>query len=384
MTGSPRVLILSAGYGAGHLQAARALEAAISITRPAWETHVYNFIELVSPFFDLVSRYFYLSLVRRFPRCYGWFYRQTDKHLREQGYVLDSLGRSALKGLLAEVQPHLLVATFPTPGRVAAALRLRGELKVPVAMVLTDHTAHAEWVHPGVDLYLVPDGGVRQTLIRRGVSPGKIEVIGVPIHPCFAAVPDRQVARQRLGLAGGQPVILVMGGGFSRVAAIEEMCAALSRLTLPLQVLVVTGRDKVVWRRLTGRFGQDPRFRFYGFVENVVEFMAAADLLVGKAGALTLAEAAAAGLPVIIYRCLPGQEEANALYYVRSGGALWVKSLEELVCWVVKVLRDEDGAGSSLRQGIKQLARPEAAKDAAALLAGLAEKGGTGREWVAG
>lgn len=374
MARTVRILILGAAYGAGHLQAGLALQTALAHIRPEWETKACNFIEMVNPEFDRFSRQFYLFLVRYFPACYDWFYRLTDIAKPRQGYLLDRFGCKRLKQFLDDYRPCLVVATFPTPGRVAATLKLEGKSQVPVVMVITDHTAHAQWIHPGVDLYLVPDEGVKKLLLQRGVSPEKVRVTGIPIHPSFTAIPERLAARRRLGLSEKVPVVLLVGGGNGRVTAMEEMCSVLSRILPLAQIIVIAGKDREYQELLYSKFKQDPRFHFYGFVENMAEFMAAADLLVGKAGALTLAEAAAVGLPVIIYRCLPAQEEANALYYTRSGAALRVQNQEELAFWVEKILQNTDGIATSLRQAIRQMACPRAAFDGALTIAKLIEQ----------
>lgn len=101
--------------------------------------------------------------------------------------------------------------------------------------------------------------------------------------------------------------------------------------------------------------------------------MTAADVLITKAGALTLAEAASAGLPVIIYRCLPAQEEANALYYAQHRAALQVRNQEELLLSVEKILLDRGELAASLSAAIRKLARPRAAFDAACAIAELVE-----------
>lgn len=169
-----RVALLTAEYGKGHVQAARAVKEALAMVRPCWRIEIFNFVRLVSPYLDRLSRGIYLSVVGRFPTCYGWFYRVTDANRANHQYPWDRLGRVAIERLMRDYEPQLLVATFPTPGRVAAGLKVRGRLALPVATVVTDHAAHGEWIHPGVDLYLVTDAEVRQSLLRRGIDSGRV------------------------------------------------------------------------------------------------------------------------------------------------------------------------------------------------------------------
>lgn len=358
------------------MQAARAVKEALAIKRSYWDVEIYNFVRLASTWLDGLSREFYLSVVRHFPSCYGWFYRVTDTVRPNRRYILDWFGRVAIERLMQDYAPQVLVATFPTPGRVAADLKLRRRLATPVVMVVTDHTVHAEWIHPGVDLYVVADEEVQENLLERRVRPEQVVVAGVPIRLAFASLPDRLETRKRLGFSQQEPVVLVTGGGHGGVAALEEICRIFAGASLRVKVVVVTGNDRALYARLSARYGTKTEFRVLGYAANIAELMRAADLLVGKAGALTLAEAAAAELPVIIYRPLPGQEEANARYYERRGMAIRARTAADLVKLAGQILTDEGGAGTRLRTAARSVARPQAALVAAAAIGRLVETGG--------
>lgn len=365
-----RVLFLTAEYGAGHLRAAEALQKALGQIRPSWQSMVLNFVREVSPWFDRFSQRFYLAFIRKVPSWYGWLYHLTDTG-QERRYPWDRWGSKALLRICRMLQPQVVVATFPTPGRVAGEMRLCGELEVPVVMVITDHTAHAEWVHPGVDLYLVADEKVAGLLERRGVGRQRIAVTGIPIDPSFGTLPSYLQARRLCGLPKDVPVVLISGGGYGRTAFLEEICSLLARPPFPLLAVVVAGKDEE-WRgKLERRFGHLSHFRILGFVENMALFMRAADCLVGKAGALTLAEAAAAGLPVIVYRALPGQEEANLAYYLEAGSAVHLTSPVLFLSLLEEVLWGRKGR--AMRKAAWQVARPEAALVGAKLIAEQAE-----------
>lgn len=355
------LLILGAAYGAGHMQAASALQNALLHRKPEWNVELYNFVHEVNPFFDAFSRWFYLSLVRYSPFAYQCFYYLTDSLGAKKDFILDRFGVATLLDMIGDLEPKAIIATFPTPGRVAASLKLKKKVRVAVIMVITDHTVHSEWIHPGVDLYLVPNEEVKERMVNRGVNGNIIEVTGIPIHPKFCHLPPRNAAKKNLGLDAMKPVVLLVGGGNGRVAAMEEMCQVFHRFPHELQVLVVTGEDERYLKKLKRTFAKDPRFHFFGFVDGLAEFMAASDLLVGKAGALTLAEAAAARLPIIIYKCLPAQEKANAQYYTRYQAAWQTDNPRELYSLAERILAADEKTAKKLEASLSRLARPEAA-----------------------
>ncbi len=80
--------------------------------------------------------------------------------------------------------------------------------------------------------------------------------------------------------------------------------------------------------------------RALGFVENVYDYMHAADVLVTKPGGLTTAEALVAKIPLVLCKPLPGQEERNARVLVEAGAALRTRRMEEFPEVVEDLLGD--------------------------------------------
>jgi processive 1,2-diacylglycerol beta-glucosyltransferase len=98
--------------------------------------------------------------------------------------------------------------------------------------------------------------------------------------------------------------------------------------------------------------------------------MTASDLLVSKPGGLTTAEALAKGLPMVIVRPIPGQEEWNSAHLLRHGAAVRVESLETLGETVQALLTRRDRR-ERMRERCLALARPRAADDAAEAILSL-------------
>ena len=71
--------------------------------------------------------------------------------------------------------------------------------------------------------------------------------------------------------------------------------------------------------------------KIYGFVREMPEFMRAADILVTKAGPGTISEAFIAGLPMILYSRMPGQEDGNVTYVVEKGAGVWAPEADLVV-----------------------------------------------------
>src|SRR5207247_2147976 len=121
---------------------------------------------------------------------------------------------------------------------------------------------------------------------------------------------------------------------------------------------LVAGHDTSLRRKLE-RLTDGSRVRTLGYVEDVRRLMAAADLLVTKAGGLTLAEAMVAEVPILAYGSLPGQERRNERFAARAGAALVARSYVELVHLLDRALGDPDLL-ERLRARIRRLRRRDA------------------------
>jgi processive 1,2-diacylglycerol beta-glucosyltransferase len=246
-----------------------------------------------------------------------------------------------------------------------------GLLDAPLVTVITDNTAHSQWVHPETDCYFVGSEQVRQGLIYQGVPDHKIIVTGIPIDLKFALTPSREDLYVKFGLNPQIPVILIMAGAVGMLRGIPALCQVLDEFPLPLQVMVITGKDKGLYQHLgeqTSKLGK--LFKVYQFVDNVDEFMAVSNLLITKAGGLTISEALAMGLPMLIYRPIPGQEMENTRYLLGAGAALPAYDLKELKVKLHLILTQKHFY-ETLCSRARAAGRPEAASVAARILLSL-------------
>src|SRR3989338_734274 len=149
-----------------------------------------------------------------------------------------------------------------------------------------------------------------------------------------------------------------MAGSQGAFGRLPEVAETLGRLERPVQGILVAGRDEGLRARLE-RLTAGTAIRTLGYATGVRELMAAADLVVTKAGGMTLAEAMAAALPVLAYGSLPGQERRNERFAARSGIALVARSRRELAQALARAL-DEPALLERMRLRLGRLGRPEA------------------------
>ncbi|MGH2782291.1 MAG: MGDG synthase family glycosyltransferase [Thermoleophilaceae bacterium] len=356
-----RVLILSASYGSGHAEAARSLAAAVE-ARNGRAVVVDHFRELVHPVFARASRAVYYALLRRAPGVWALAYTLGDRMGPESPLALGMtrVGTERLARLLDTMRPDAVITVHATPAAAMAVLALSGRRVPPHTTAVTDFVAHSQWMPRPVDRYCVAAEEVRNEFVARGIPPERVVVTGVPVREEFARAVDPVAARRALGLSPTLPTIVAMAGTQGALGRLGDVTRALLTLERPIQAVVVAGRDERLRARLARAAAGSP-VRVVGYADDVRTLLAAADLLVTKAGGMTLAEATAAEVPLLLYGSLPGQERGNERFASRAGIALVARSRGELRRLLERAVGDPETV-ERLQGSLRRLRRPDAAQ----------------------
>jgi processive 1,2-diacylglycerol beta-glucosyltransferase len=367
MTTKPRVLLLSASSGAGHVRAAQALEKAFAARGDCVVEHI-DTIEYVSKLFQRIYDQAYIAMVRHAPDLMGVLYQRTDQPWQNprRRLALDRLNTAPMIRMLKKVQPDLCVATHFLAAEIIAWLIAKRKLRSHNAIVVTDYDVHAMWLCRTVDRYYVAIDEAEEYLAHIGVPREIVKVTGIPIDPLFATPIDRGETRRALGLDPAATVILVAAGGYG-VGPVEQLVNDLLALQRPWQIVAIAGKSEKVRARLedisraAGKLASGSRrLCAVGFTKEMDKYMAAADLLVGKAGGLTTSEALARGLPMALIEPIPGQEERNADHLLEAGAAIRCNNLPA-AAWKIAGLLDNPARLAKMREAARAMAKPTAA-----------------------
>ncbi|WP_028612727.1 MGDG synthase family glycosyltransferase [Paenibacillus harenae] len=337
----PKLLILYASYGEGHLQAARAIRDALE-EQGNHRTVMVDLMAESHPWLNEMTRRFYQRSYTHMPSLYGWMYDFTRpmKHDSLFGGLLHSFGRDKIRRILAAERPDAVVHTFPL--FALPELKRRKRLWPPSYAVITDFDLHRRWVHPSIDRYYVATDDLKRELTHLGIPGSSIQVSGIPLKRGFRQAEATAELYERYGLQADKPVILIMPGAQGVMPDVELICGGL--LEDPnVQVALVCGYNHQLRETVQNQFRRHPdrsRLHVYGYVEQIHELMAISGCLITKPGGVTLSEAIAAGLPIFIYRPVPGQEKQNALYLQSKGAAILAYAPEELASQITKLLGD--------------------------------------------
>ena len=361
-----RILIATVTAGGGHLAAAAALDEAWRAAHPSDVVERVDLVKFFSPLHRKIHAEGYVKLVERAPEVWGMIFAKTDdpkvaRRLNRIQRLFPSRSRVRFARHVKQFKPDVVLCTHYEPLSVLGALRREHpNWSAPfVVSVVTDFEAHALWMEPDVDLYCVAAEETKARLVAHGVPADNVVATGIPIAAKFSSKLEPQAIRKSIGLRDDLPTLLVLSGGFG-MGPVAEILAELDKLERPFQTLVVAGRNEELRRELACQDRRHPT-QVLGFVRNMQELMAVAELIVSKPGGLTTSEALAMGKPLFILNPIPGQEAANSDFLLEHGAAAKANRVEDLPYRLEQLLGTKKL--KELSRAAKALGRPQAAPD---------------------
>jgi 1,2-diacylglycerol 3-beta-galactosyltransferase len=418
------LLFLIGDTGGGHRSAAQAVAQALEHAWPGrYAPHIRD--PLTGPGCPLRLRWFvglYAPMIRWCPWLWGILWRaygspRTLNWLRgtllSQAYATVAAAVAACRPAMivafhpmtvepavrvrdlgaALVRPEPAVPVIPVPAVTAVSVItgvpvvpvitgvpavpvIPGVPAVPVITVITDLiTAHLSWRDAAVDRVIVPSAAIAGRCAKDGMPEGRYVQAGLPVAAEFCLPPlsedERHALQRSLGLRGR--FLVVVTGGAEGSGGIYRRTAAILRHVTDVDVAVICGRNKLLRRRLNRLATRSGgRLTAHGFVANMADWLRCADIVVGKAGPGTIAEATCCAAPLVLTSYVPGQEEGNAEFVTAAGAGVYTPRPRTLAAQIER-LRDDPAALAAMRAASARLGRPRAAAEIAGLLAEIAD-----------
>lgn len=321
------VAVCTASVGHGHCRAA---EVIADILSTRFTVSRFEALSFAPRWFTSIYRNGYLRVIQSIPSLQRWIYEHTDR-VCDGSSAGEAVERFAMRRFLAQLiacDPDIVFCTHFLCARVIAEAVKRGTLRARLVVCVTDLHPHGVWLTQNADRYLVACASAADRVEALGLGKTKTRAVGIPVHPAFGRI-SRSEARARLKIKPEEPVILFTGGGLG-LGGIDDAVFACAHANPGIHAIAVCGRDDTLRARLDDAMPKlGVSHRILGFTQDMPILMAAADVLVGKPGGLTTAEALASGLPMVLLNPIPGQEEANARLLTAAGVAELAASAHE-------------------------------------------------------
>jgi len=374
-----RILILSAGVGAGHNAAAAAIKQAALARDDVDEVLVLDVLQQSSTLYrDLLGKG-YFALVDNAPWLVDWGYDVSDKPFARRGPI-DPWTRANSIPAISEIKrfkPTAIVCTHFLPAQLVASLMLRGTTDAKTAIVTTDYDFHWLWLASAFHAIFVARDEGRVQLTAQGVPADRVAAVGIPISaPPSTGPSSAQAIPFVLRDPDDVPRLLVSAG-----ASGGDYAAAVVRQTMhvrsPFLATVVCGRNTELRRQIEQLVAPaGDRYRVLGYTPEMPQLLREADLFIGKPGGLSASECMAAGLPMVLVNPIPGQEVRNGDYLMEQGAAVRCNT-PSTIGWKIDEILREPGRLQRMQAAAQRLGRPMAAAD---VLTGLL--GGSARPLV--
>ena len=367
----PRIMVLTLSFGWGHVRAAKTIADELLRYAPNAAVYVVDALAASRFLFDVAYVWPYWAMVRYAPERWDQLFtrRVKKKHRETAPEWAFQFGCPQVFKSIREFEPDAIVATEVAACEIAASAKRRRLTKARIVNVITDYEAEPIWVQPEVDTYAVGDKHVADQLATWGAPLDKMQIVGIPIARQFLVSYDKASIRAKYELNDTAPVVLIMGGGMGPTH-MDEVAAELLDSEQPIQIVALTGNDQHARRRLGRlRSSLSSSLRVLCWTDEVPALMQVASALITKPGGLTISEAAASALPLVLFDAIPGPERRNAQRVAEAGAGIWRNDARQAAGAAVQILHNEE-ARQRMSAKAKTFACPEAAQKIAQLALG--------------
>lgn len=313
-----KVLILTGKFGMGHNSVAKAIAEEFE---DADKNNEIVILDLLEYLFPVAHEFLYKGFEMMIDKCHG-IYNMMYRLSARIDVDVNPLGSTIYERMdkfVTENKPDFIICTIPLSSRIVSQYKEKKGLSIPLITCITDISTHKEWIAPHIDFYFVPTSDIKTHLVSNGVNDRNIFVTGIPVRRDFKNIKNHFNGTNRKN-------VLIMGGGLGLLPDIDKLILNLKNIA-NVDITVITGKNKNAFRYLKENF---QGIHVLGYTEKVNEYMEKADLIITKAGGITLFEAIYSETPMFVINPFLEQEKRNAEFIEANeiGKIVWDKSCD--------------------------------------------------------
>jgi processive 1,2-diacylglycerol beta-glucosyltransferase len=361
-----RVLILAAGVGSGHNQAASAVEAGVAAIEPDAEVRRLDILETTNEVFNRLYDDAYFQLVSQAPWLVGWGYDNADPPFKLAASPLKWLEQLNTTKFVREVRdynPDAVICTHFLPARLISLLIARKHLNASLTVVTTDYDIQGLWFTSPFSHFFAARAESREYLTSVGIPADRVSATGIPVRTGLADAVDDVAVRASFGLRPDVPVVLISAGAAGGSYTLQIVNQAM-RMTRPFQAVIVCGRNAELKADVDALVAGRDDFVVLGYTTRMADLMRVSSLFVGKPGGLSSSECMAAGLPMVIVNPIPGQEVRNSDFLLEEGAAVRC-NYATTVGYKIELLLSDPERLARMAAAAARVGRPDAGLDVA-------------------
>jgi processive 1,2-diacylglycerol beta-glucosyltransferase len=352
-------LIFSASIGNGHNQAAKALQE--EFEKNGYTCEIIDTFKLISPAFHKIVLESYLQILKFSPIVWEKLYQHTEEH--PWFMLMDKFGTFFMERLYSIVQKHKctsLISVHPFSTAVLSKLKRKKNLDIPLYTVITDFVMHPAYIRNEVDGYFTASDHLDFFANLYNIPITKFYSTGIPICSIPSLKKPKWKVKHELQLDPEKKTILIAGGAIG-LTKFTKILKTLNAIEDKLQLVCITGHNKKAKAKIE-QLESNHEIVSTGFTNRFTDYLRASDVILSKAGGLTMAESLACETPILIHQPVPGHEEQNAQYLMNYGAAVKAEICEEIPVILEHILFNERYY-KAMVQNIKKIQKPYAAKE---------------------
>ncbi len=362
-----KILIFYGSYGGGHLAAAKSISEYLQSNYSNVEVQIVDCIEYINKYLNKVSTEAYKELAKKAPWLWKRVYKDSKTGpLAHISTTTNKLMSYRLNLLIQEFKPDLIISTHPFSTQMCAILKKKGKIDCKLATILTDYQIHPQWLilSSFSDYFFVSNEQMKTDMISEGINDEKIFVTGIPVSERFLQKMDKKSIYEQFELDENKETVLFFAGGEFGLGRNTTFMVlkAIIRLFPDIQVIAIAGKNKKMKKKFTelvDNTDSHKRIKILEYTDKVPELMYISSMVITKPGGLTVTEALASHLPLVIINPIPGQEEENAEVIIQNDVGIWIKK-EDNIARALKNLYRNKEKFVTMKENTKSLAKPYA------------------------
>ena len=307
------ILILTGSFGMGHNSCALAIKQELNKECNDSNCFIVDINKYIFPFLNPFIYKSFNVIVNKCHHTYNLLYKISQKQTK---MPFKKIFMKQIYNLLREYKPDIIISTLPMSSKLISKYKEVMNCELPLITCITDISIHKAWVNKNTDIYFVATQISKDKLAKYGVKENKIHIVGIPVKEDFISI-NKETKKQ------SSKKILIMGGGLGLIHFNKNFYRDLNNLK-DIKTVIILGKNQKIFKKLNGKYDN---IEIIGYCDNVHKYMQDADIIISKAGGITLFESIYVELPLFVICPFLEQEIANANYIENEciGKVIWNK-----------------------------------------------------------
>ncbi len=311
----PVILILTSHTGGGHMNLSQSLKEILGT----------NYTCIISDPLPKVIDRWYAAASRSDVHFLARQFKYTDTPFVSWCVhnILALLLSHRIHKSIERTQPQLIITTHPVLSYAIARTNARLPKRLPLVFQLTDlGRVHQTWfTEKHADAYLAPTQEILTQAVEQGIEQSRLHLTGRPIRHQFLEV-SADTKEKTLQSMNFDPNVftIFLQGGAKGSAQVDRILQFLLHTNIPMQIILAVGNNT----EMATSYVDMKQVHILPFTEKIAPYMAAADIIVGKAGASFVSEAFMLEKPFLVTAVIPDQETPT-LAFIERHNLGWVR-----------------------------------------------------------